>query len=345
MKTRAARKVRAWLRLCAIAVLLFAVGFLPSLLSGGSYCFVKRWPEVPQGWGLSRPEGIALDSSGNIFVADTGNHVIKKFDSSGRLLAQWGSPGSADGQFGYPWDSRGSGDGEFNYPRAIALDRYGNVFVAHNGEHTIQKLDPLGKFLAKWGPTGSDDGQFGRRPFEGPLGIAVGPSGSVYVADTYNNRVQKFDSSGKFLMKWGSVGAGDGQFFWPRGIAVDSKGNVFVAEIRNPRVQKFDSSGKFLTKWALKGSKEQSAGMFNGSVAVDSRGNVFVADMGIHKFDSSGKFLTRWGSFGTGDGEFKLLPGDIAVDSSGNVFVADTGNSRIQKFRWRPLKWQFPVEL
>ena len=80
-------------------------------------------------------------------------------------------------------------------------------------------------------------------------GVAVDSSGNVYVADTNNNRIQKFDSSGTFITKWGSSGTGDGQFEYPTGIAVDSSGNVYVADTDNHRIQKFDSNGTFLTKW------------------------------------------------------------------------------------------------
>ena len=87
--------------------------------------------------------------------------------------------------------------------------------------------------------------------FSNPSGVAVDSSGNVYVADTGNNRIQKFDSSGGFIAKWGSSGSGDGQFSYPSGVAVDSSGNVYVADTSNQRIQKFNSSGGFITKWGL----------------------------------------------------------------------------------------------
>jgi len=165
-----------------------------------------------------------------------------------------------------------------------------------------------------------------------PNCIAVDSSGKVYVTDD-NSLIQKFDSNGKFITKWGSEGSGSGQFYWPQGVAVDSSGNVYVADTGNSRIQKFDSNGKFITKWGSEGSGD---GQFNGpvGVVVDSSANVYVADTWNHriqKLDSSGKFITKWGSEGSGDGQFSD-PEDVTIDSSGNAYVADSGNNRIQKF-------------
>jgi len=178
------------------------------------------------------------------------------------------------------------------------------------------------------GPLNLGDGQF----FE-PEGVAVDSSGNVYVVGRSNDRIQKFDSNGTFLDKWGSSGSGDGQFDRPQGVAVDAAGNVYVADVFNDRIQKFDSNGTFLTKWGSSGSGD---GQFSTpiGVAVDSFDDVYVADNGnqrIQKFDSNGTFLTKWGSFGSGDGQFDA-PWSVAVDSSGKVYVVEIGNDRIQRF-------------
>jgi PKD repeat protein len=183
-------------------------------------------------------------------------------------------------------------------------------------------------FVAKWGSPGAGDGQF-----VNPLGVAVDPSGNVYVSDPPNNRIQKFSSSGTFLAKWGTNGTGDGQFSAPCGVAVDPSGNIYVAEWGNSRIQKFSSTGTFLGKWGSYGTGDGQFYEPNG-IAVDSLGNVYVAEVGnnrIQKFSSTGTFLAKWGSSGTGDGQF-YGPYGVATDSSGNVYVADSWNHRIQKF-------------
>ena len=93
-----------------------------------------------------------------------------------------------------------------------------------------------------------------------PEDVATDSSGNVYVVDFGNNRIQKFDSNGNFITKWGSEGAGDGQFKSPLGIAIDSSGNVYVADHDNHRIQKFDSNGNFITKWGSDGAGD---GQFN----------------------------------------------------------------------------------
>ncbi len=110
-------------------------------------------------------------------------------------------------------------------------------------------------------------------------GVAVDSLGNVYVADTDNNRIQKFNSTGIFITKWGSPGSGDGQFEHPRGVAVDSLGNVYVADSNNNRIQKFSSTGTFITKWGSPGSDDGQLWVPVG-VAVDSTDNVYVARSG-----------------------------------------------------------------
>ncbi len=181
-------------------------------------------------------------------------------------------------------------------------------------------------FVTTWGTQGYKTGQL-----DNPIGVTVDSSGNVYVADNYNNRIQKFSSIGTFLAKWGSYGTGDGQFKYPQGIAADLSGNVYVTDTSSYRIQKFNSTGTFLAKWGSRGSND---GQFESpsGIAVDSSGNIYVADTNnnrIQKFSSTGTFLGKWGSIGTGDGQFQQ-PKGVAVDSSGYVYVSDA--NRIQKF-------------
>jgi len=192
-----------------------------------------------------------------------------------------------------------------------------------------QKIASAQQFAA----LGTGDGQL-----TGARGVAVGSDGSIYVADQGNNRIQKFDAGGKFLLKWGSKGTGDGQFDSPSGVAVDKNGHVWVSDLWNHRIQEFDAIGKFLSKFGsyAAASGQDQPGKFFGPryVAVGPDGSVYVSDTGnkrIQKFGPDGKFLRAWGQGGTGPGQFEE-PMGLTVDGSGNVYVADTWNRRIQKF-------------
>ena len=308
------RKTVSTLIICIFLVGIMSFSSFTALGVVETYVFTLKWGTQGSGDGqFSYPSGVAVDGSGNVYVADLGNHRIQKFSSTGVFLTKWGTQGSGNGQFEAPTD--------------IAVDSSGNVYVVDSGNNRVQKFSSSGVFLTKWGSLGSGDGQF-----NSTRGVAVDNSGNVYVIDAYNGRVQKFSSSGVYLTQWGSLGSGDGQFSYPSGVAVDGSGNVYVIE--NNRVQKFSSTGVFLTKWGSLGSGDGQFYNLYG-VAVDSLGNVYVTDFGnvnrVQKFSSSGVFLTKWGSSGSGDGQFAQTS-KVAVDASGNVYVADSNNYRIQKF-------------
>jgi HYR domain/NHL repeat len=243
----------------------------------------------------------------------------------------WPSAAAADCNLLLKWGTTGSGDGQFITPRAIATDSAGNVYVADQNDR-VQKFDSSGVFQSKFATGGSNAGAV-----IAASGVAVDSMGNIYVTDSDPDRssgmVQKFNSSGTFVLAWGTQGGGNGQFQGAGGVAVDSANNVYVVDIGNHRIEKFTSVGGFITQWGGMGAGN---GQFNGpqGVAVDPADNIYVADTNnnrIQKFDSTGAFITKWGSNGTGDGQF-ASPQGVAADGLGNIYVADTNNNRIEKF-------------
>lgn len=194
-------------------------------------------------------------------------------------------------------------------------------------------------FTFKWGTFGTGPGEF-----NAPEGIALGPEGRVYVADTNNHRVQVFDSQGRYLFEWGSLciletkegcktPEGEGQFNAPEGIIYGVlSGIIYVADSGNHRVQAFAPDGEFLFQWGASGKE---AGQFNNPVglAVDDEARVYVADVMNHRlqvFSHTGRFLRQWGTEGTESGQFRF-PTGVAI-YQGSVYVTDNLNHRVQRF-------------
>ncbi|MBM4120159.1 MAG: hypothetical protein FJ248_04590 [Nitrospira sp.] len=191
--------------------------------------------------------------------------------------------------------------------------------------------------VSKWGKPGRGASLLHGGEFAAPLyGMAIDQQGSLFVVDNGNNRVQKFDNAGNFIILWGSFGSANANFHNPTGIACDAKGDVYVVDTNNHRVQKFDGKlGGYLMKFGSRGNGE---GQFSSpwGIAVDRvRGYIYVVDSAnfrVQKFDPMGEFIMQWGSFGTNDGQF-YFPRGVAVDpADGAVYVVDMGNHRIQKF-------------
>ncbi len=194
-------------------------------------------------------------------------------------------------------------------------------------------------FALKWGTVGIEPGQF-----NAPEGIALGPQGRIYVADTNNHRIQVFDQRGDFLWQWGSLcilaskegcdgPSGEGQFNTPEGIVYSAlSGILYIADSGNHRIQAFGPEGDFLFQW---GSEGQGEGQLNNPVglAVDDDARVYVADVLNHRvqvFDHTGRFLRQWGTEGTDEGRFRF-PSGLAVHRQ-SVYVTDNGNHRVQRF-------------
>ena len=277
--------------------------------------FLLEWGSAGSGDGqFNAPRGIALDDSGNVYVADSGNNRIQKFDRNGNFLLKWGTAGTENGQFNTPVD--------------VAVDTSGNVFVVDQGNDRIQRFEPSGVYLLKWGSEGADSGEF-----NAPNGITADTLGFVYVADSGNDRIQKFGLTGNFIRRWGSSGTNFGQLAAPADVAVDDSAFVYVVDRDNHRIQKFETNAVFALKWGAQGSEDIRFESPRG-ITVDKGSRIYVADENnqrIQRFDTGGKFQLKWGSPGSGAGEFNQ-PTSIAVNRTNEVYVLDSGNNRVQKF-------------
>ncbi len=286
------------------------------------------------------PRGIARDSAGNFYVADTQNLRIQRFDPQGNWLLAFGSRGTGDGQFSQLNDT-----GEGTGPGGVAVDAAGNVYVADTWNHRIQKFDSNGNFVLAWGgfvnlsdATSAADPDSDSK-FYGPRGVAIGPSGNIYVTDTGNKRVLIFDSDGKFVSKIDSGVTPErlaqnypydqpGEMNEPIGIAVDKDGDVYVADTRNFRIQKFDSTGKPVAQWPIPSPNWDPGPYLEPFLALDDAGNIYAtAPSGktVLKIDPTGQIV---GDKAVANNVTLQLPTGIWADPDGTIYVVDTyGNT------------------
>ena len=316
---------------------------------------------------LDGPSGVAVDTAGNLYVADKNNFIIRKVTPAGMvttLAGMAGIYGSADGtgngaRFG------GCGEGIFGGPpfcrgpAGVTVDNAGNVYVVDAWNHTIHKITPAGTattLAGSAGRAGALDGTASDAQFNVPAGLALDRAGNLYVADQFNSTIRKVTPAGivTTLAGLASVrGSADGtgsaaRFYSPAGVAVDGFDNVYVADSGNNTIRRISPLGAVTT---LAGSAGQngsadgtrSAARFNSpsGVTVDSVGNVYVADNGnntIRKVTPSGVVTTvtgQAGSYGSADGTGSAArfssPRSLALDDAGNLYVSDYDNNTIRK--------------
>jgi sugar lactone lactonase YvrE len=316
---------------------------------------------------LNNPNGIAMDSAGNLFIADTTNNRIRKISSSGIITTVAGN-----GTSGYSGDGGQATSAQLDSPHAVAVDSFGNLFIADSDNHRIRKVDSSG-FITTAAGIGSgwnsakysgDGGPAILAKLWQPEGIAVDSAGNLFISDSSNNRIRKVDSSGIITTVAGNGTtefSGDGgpateaRIMNPRDIAVDSAGNFFFADSLNSRIRKVSSLG-IITTVAGSGPSGFSSGGYSGDngpatsallkwptgVALDSEGNLCIADTNNNRIRkvSSAEIITTIAGNGIGGGFGDGVPGisalverptGVAIDSAGNLFIADTWHHRIRK--------------
>ena len=307
---------------------------------------------------IGSPEKLAFDGSGNLYIADTGNHRVRRVDVTGTITTVAGT-----GEKGYDGDDKPATSARLNTPSGVAVDGAGNVYIADTGNRRIRRVDTSGRITTVAGTGGygydGDDKPATEAALADPNAVAADASGNVYIADTYNNRIRRVDTTGRITTVAGTGNAGyDGDdkpattagLNLPRGVTVDAAGNVYIADVSNDRIRRVDPTGQITTVAGTgtrgfdgDGGPAIAAALDEpGDVAVDGSGGLFIAEHGnrrIRLVDTAGRITTVAGSGGRGyDGDDKPATSaslsslrGMAVDGSGNVYIGDTDSHRIRR--------------
>jgi sugar lactone lactonase YvrE len=311
---------------------------------------------------LKNPVGVALDASGNLFIADNG--VIRKVDAKGVITSVAGN-----GSFRYSGDGGAAINASLGYLTGVAVDVFGNLFIADQNNNRIRKVDvnDIITTVAGGGNNGPGDGGAATNASLSPSGVAVDASGNLFIADQNNGLIRKVDLNGIITTVAGGGGynPGDGgaatnASLSPFGVVVDTSGNLFIADQNSSRIRKVNVNGIITTVagngsfgYSGDGGAATSASLDGPSgVAVDASGNLFINDLfnnRIRKVNTNGIITTVAGNgFVTNDMSGNIAggysgdggaatnaslnnPAGLVVDASGNLFMADSGNSRIRK--------------
>ncbi len=283
------------------------------------------------------PFGVAIDRQGNLYIADAGDtNRIRKMSPDGIVTTLAGArEGFADG----------AAEAAFNTPSGLAIDEAGNLFVADTGNNAIRKITPEGLVttLAGDGTAGYRDGPAGQARFNGPIGVAVDRSGTVFVADSYNDRIRVISPAGLVTTLAGAGtpgfqdGAGDqAKFDTPCALLVDMKGNLIVADTRNDALRRIDGAGQVST---LSRSEGDASFWRPVSLAMTSDGFIYVGTMGagrIFQVSPGGEMRGLTGldiDIARGDASALRVvqPNGLAVGPDGTLLVADSPARRLRR--------------
>lgn len=253
---------------------------------------------------FSGPTGAGVDYLGNIYVADTGNSKIQKYNNVGGFIAEWNNVNN----------------GTLVSPMSIDIAD-NMVYVADKSLDAVIVYDLDGNYQFSWGQKGTEDGKFVL-----PFGIDVYEN-IVYVADTGNSRIQSFTLDGQHVLTFGN----NSELESPVGIVAMQDGTVFVSDPTNMKIYHYNSAGELIAEI------DRTVGgvpLGGHGMALDGDGGLYVADSRNNRIvhlDSSGTSTSVWGTYGTGIYQF-ILPTDVIVDQYGQLFVIDSGSHSVRKF-------------
>ena len=312
---------------------------------------------------LELPYDVDLDSSGNVYIASSGDHRIRMIDASTGIISTIAGTGTK----GYSGDNGAATLAQLNLPYGVVLDSSRNVYIADTSNSRIRKIDMSTGIISTIAGTGiygysGDGGPATSAKLGGPYGVALNSSGNVYIGDTGNNRIRMIDASTGIITTIAGTGSsgysGDGgaatsaELSTPSGVALNSSGNVYIASLFGCRFRMIDASTGIISTIAGTGTAGFSGDggpatnasfKYPSGVVLDSNSNVYIADADNHrvrKIDASTGIISTIAGTGTsgysGDGgaatSAKLKnPSGVALDSSGNVYIADKSNYRIRK--------------
>jgi uncharacterized protein (TIGR03437 family) len=307
---------------------------------------------------LSIPWGIAVDASGNLYIADEINNRIRMVAADGTITTIAGN-----GTSGYTGDGSAATSAELNYPAAVAVDGSGNVYIADTANHVVRKRAAGGTIanLAGTNVAGyaGDGAAATSAQLNLPLGVALDTAGNLYIADTLNSMVRKVATGGTITTVAGSTLGGYGgdggaatsaQLYEPFAVTVDAAGNLYLSDTFNHAVRKVAVDGT-ITTVAGSGTRGYSGdgGLatqaklnYPAGLAVDAAGNLYIADSlncRIRVVTPSGIITTvagtgKFGSLGDGGPATSAqlnTPTGVALDSAGKLYVADSQNSRVRR--------------
>ncbi len=260
---------------------------------------------------MLNPLGLSVDPQGNLYVADTGNDRIQKFDDDGNYLTEVG---------GFGFDPE-----QFNEPRDVCATAGLNIYVVDSQNRRLQRFDRQLHYLSAVLTNPNLEASL---QFDIPAGVSVSSTGDIFITDAQNERVLKLDPFERPDRSFGDTGYGQGLLRNPTSLAIGPDDIIHVCDTGNDRIALYDLYGEY------RQSIGQTVLRTPHGVVVDPHGNIYVADTGNDRvviFDRQGELLFTFGTPGTATGSFRS-PHDVAIDRNGSLYVLDTNNSRVQKF-------------